>query len=121
MNIELLREYCLSLPGVKEDIKWEHDLCFKVAAKMFCITSLEAPHTISFKVTDEKYDELSISPDIIPAPYMARHKWVQVQSWSRLSHAEWESYVKQSYELVKAKLPKKVQLLLIDNSAASAI
>jgi predicted DNA-binding protein (MmcQ/YjbR family) len=115
MDIEHLREYCLSLPGVKEDIKWGHDLCFTVGKKMFCVTSLEAPHTISFKVTEDQYESLTVSPDILPAPYMARNKWVQVQSWSRLSGAEWQYYVKQSYELVRAKLPKKVQVGLADN------
>lgn len=112
MNIEQLREYCLSLPGVKEDIKWGHDLCFTVAEKMFCVTNLEAPHTISLKLPEEQFDQLSASPDIIPAPYLARNKWMQVQSWGRLTDIEWEYYVKQSYALVRAKLPKKVQVLL---------
>ncbi|WP_242919015.1 MmcQ/YjbR family DNA-binding protein [Pontibacter liquoris] len=109
MDIEKLRECCLQLPGVSEDIKWGADLCFSVAGKMFCVTSLEAPHAVSFKVREEEFDELSSSPQVIPAPYMARNKWVQVQEWGRLSMQEWESYVKQSYELVRSKLPKKIQ------------
>jgi predicted DNA-binding protein (MmcQ/YjbR family) len=112
MHIEQLREYCLSLPGVKEDIKWEHDLCFTVAGKMFCVASLEATHAVSFKVTEEQFDELSVSPAIIPAPYMARNKWIQVLAWSRLNDSEWKLYIRRSYELVTAKLPKKVQLSL---------
>lgn len=109
MNIEELRALCLSLPGVTEDIKWGADLCFLVGEKMFCVTSIDPPHSVSFKVTNEEFDEMVARPDIIPAPYMARNKWVNVQDWNMLTDAEWESYVKQSYSLVKAKLPKKLQ------------
>ena len=109
MNIEALRELCLGLPGVTEDIKWGADLCFLIGEKMFCVTSIEPPHTVSFKVTDEQFEEMTAKPLIIPAPYMARNKWVNVQKWDALTDPEWETYVNQSYTLVKAKLPKKVQ------------
>ena len=108
MNIDTLREYCMALPAVTEDIKWGHDLCFSVAGKMFCVAALEGPLTVSFKVKDDEFDEMSSSPGIIPAPYVARYKWVLVEEVSALSRKEWEHYVKQSYELVRAKLPKKV-------------
>ena len=75
---------------------------------MFCVVELHPPHYISFKVKDEEFDELVNSPDIIPAPYLARYKWVQVQKLSRLTNRQWEHYLHQSYELVKSKLPKKV-------------
>ena len=108
MNIEALRDLCLALPGVTEDVKWESDLCFLVADKMFCVTNLDAPQQVSFKVKDEEFGDLTAKAGIIPAPYLARYKWVQVQEWGLLSDAEWGDYVKQSYELMKAKLPKKV-------------
>ena len=109
MNIEALRELCLGLPGVTEDIKWGADLCFLVGEKMFCVTSIDPPHSVSFKVTNDQFDEVVARQGIIPAPYMARNKWVNVQEWSILTDTEWETYVKQSYSLVKAKLPKKIQ------------
>jgi predicted DNA-binding protein (MmcQ/YjbR family) len=59
-------------------------------------------------VRDDEFDELSNSPGIRPAPYVARYKWVLVEDVDRLSRKEWAQYVKQSYDLVKAKLPKKV-------------
>ena len=108
MNIETLRDYCRSLPAVTEDVKWGHDLCFSVAKKMFCVAALDGPLTVSFKVKDEEFDELSNSPGIRPAPYVARYKWVLVEEVSRLSRKEWEHYIRQSYDLVRAKLPKKV-------------
>ncbi|MFD2515667.1 MmcQ/YjbR family DNA-binding protein [Pontibacter locisalis] len=108
MNIEKLRELCLSLPGATEDIKWGADLCFLVGGKMFCATSIEPPHHVSFKVLEENFGEMINSSEIIPAPYLARYKWVQVKQWNSIKDEEWEFYVKQSYELVKAKLSKQV-------------
>ena len=108
MDIETLHDFCLGLPATTEDVKWGHDLCFSVAGKMFCVASLEAPLTVSFKVRDEEFDEMANSPGMRPAPYVARYKWVLVEEVGRLSREEWEHYVKQSYELVRAKLPKKL-------------
>ena len=108
MNIETLRELCRALPAVTEDVKWGHDLCFSVADKMFCVCALDGPLTVCFKVKDEEFDELSSSPGFSPAPYVARYKWVLVEDVNKLSRKEWSHYVKQSYELVKAKLPKGV-------------
>lgn len=109
MNTEKLRRFCLSLPGATEGIKWEDHLCFMVAEKMFVITGFEDNATLSFKVKDEEFEEMAAREGIIQAPYMARNKWVQVQRRTALKPAEWEHYLRQSYELVRSKLPKKVQ------------
>jgi predicted DNA-binding protein (MmcQ/YjbR family) len=109
MEIESLRKYCLSLPAVVEDIKWGHDLVFSVGGKMFCVASLETPLTFSFKVRDEEFEELSVQDGFMPAPYMARAKWVLVTNPAKLHKKEWEEYVKQSYEMIKAKLTRKVR------------
>ena len=108
MDIETLGDLCRSLPAVTEDVKWGHDLCFSVADKMFCVAALDGPLSVSFKVKDEEFDEMSSSPGIRPAPYVARYKWVLVEEIDSLSRKEWEHYIRQSYDLVKAKLPKKV-------------
>ena len=82
---DTLRKYCLSLPAVTEDVKWDNDLCFSVGGKMFCVTSLDPPFKIAFKVKDEEFDELSNMEGFIPAPYMARAKWVLVTEPERLN------------------------------------
>jgi predicted DNA-binding protein (MmcQ/YjbR family) len=109
MNLESLQSFCLNLPAATEDIKWGHDLCFSVGGKMFCVTSLEPPMSVSFKVTDDEFGELSAREGFMPAPYMARAKWVLVTDMSVLKTKEWQSLVKQSYELIKAKLTKKLR------------
>jgi predicted DNA-binding protein (MmcQ/YjbR family) len=107
MEIEVLRKFCLSLPAATEDIKWGNDLVFSVGGKMFCVSSLDAPFKFSFKVNDEEFEELSNADGFLPAPYMARAKWVLVTNPSKSNKKEWQQYIKQSYELVKAKLTKK--------------
>jgi predicted DNA-binding protein (MmcQ/YjbR family) len=107
MNIEQLRAFCLSLPHATEDVKWGNDLCFCIACKMFCITGFSSPLKVSMKVKDEEFEELSSSEGIVPAPYVARYKWILVEAVSRFSKKEWEHYIQQSYELVKGKLSKK--------------
>ena len=108
MDIEWFRKFCLSLPATSEDVKWGNDLCFLVAGKMFCVAGLEHPNKVAFKVPDEDFEELSTTEGFIPAPYMARAKWVMVQDISKVSKKDWEKYIRESYRLVKNKLPKKV-------------
>jgi predicted DNA-binding protein (MmcQ/YjbR family) len=109
MEIEVLRKFCLSLPAATEDIKWGNDLVFSVGEKMFCVSSLEPPYKFSFKVKDEEFEELSNTEGFMPAPYMARAKWVLITDPPKLNKKEREQYIKASYEMVKMKLTKKVR------------
>src|SRR5690349_8957428 len=110
MSIEDIQSICKPLPGVTEDIKWGHDLCFCVGAKMFCVVGLdEVPTSASFKVTDEEFDELSARPGFAPAPYMAKHKWVKTADINNMKRTEWKKYLVQSHQLVAAKLSTKLR------------
>lgn len=107
MTTETLRELCLALPGITEEIKWEHDLVFSIGGKMVCVTSFKEPFKASFKVRDEAYEEWCAREDVVPAPYLARAKWVMVGNEARLSKEEWHAAITTSYSLVAAKLTKK--------------
>ena len=109
MDIEMLRKICSSLRAVTEDVKWGNDLVFSVGDKMFCAASLEPPFSCSFKVPDDEFDEISNQNGFTPAPYMARAKWVMVTDPSKLNKKDWERFLKQSYELIKIKLTKKLR------------
>ena len=109
MNIDWLRKFCLSLPAVTEDVKWGNDLVFSIGEKKFCVASLEPPFKCSFKVADEEFEGLSNTDGFIPAPYMARAKWVLVTNPSKLNKKQWQQYIKQSYQLVSMKLTKKLR------------
>jgi predicted DNA-binding protein (MmcQ/YjbR family) len=106
MDIDIIRDICTELPSVTEDIKWGNDLCFSIAGKMFCVAALDRPLKVSVKVTDEEFGELSNQPGIIPAPYVARYKWILVEDINVFDQKKWAYYIGQSYQLVKARIPK---------------
>ena len=112
MDLDTLRQICLAHPGTTEEVQWVDHLLFKVAGKMFCITDLNDAGSTGFKVPDEEFEELSASGTFIPAPHMARAKWVKVVKPAALKTAEWKERIATSYQLVRAKLPKKVQATL---------
>lgn len=110
MSLAQVREFCRSLPDVGEDVKWGNDLVFTVGGKMFCVICLDPPHQVAFKCTPETFAELVEQPGLIPAPYMARAMWVQEPDPGRaLGRRDREKLIMVSYELVKAKLPKRRQ------------
>ncbi len=107
MNIDQLRKICLGFPGTTEQIQWEDDLLFKVGGKMFAITPLEPARLwLSLKADAEEFAELVERPGIIPAPYLARAKWIAIETADTLPGVEVAALLRKSYELVVAKLSK---------------
>jgi predicted DNA-binding protein (MmcQ/YjbR family) len=110
MTIEDIQRICKRYRGVTEDIKWGDHLCFNIGGKMFLVTAPDAvPCSASIKVADETFDEISGKEGFIPAPYMARYKWVFMDDINRLSKKQWESYIDTAYSLVASKLPLKTR------------
>jgi len=119
MNIDWVRQYCLSLPHSTEKVQWEDDLVFKVGGKMYAVVALEpGDRWLSFKCTPEEFAELVERPGIVPAPYLARAHWVSLQDPGALAQAEVKRLLREAYELVVAKLPKKTRAAL-DQSVAT--
>ena len=113
VTLAKLREYCLLFPGATEQIQWGADLVFKVGGKMFCVACTEvAANVMSFKCDDEMFAEMCERSGIIPAPYMARAKWIALERWDTLSDSELKPLVAEAYRLVKEKLPQKTQASL---------
>jgi predicted DNA-binding protein (MmcQ/YjbR family) len=106
-----LKKLAATWPGTTTDVKWGNDLMFSVGGKIFAgiANDREAVKEISFKVPDDQFLELTDQPGIVPAPYAARFKWVMVREPERYGRKWLENAVRTSYELVKAKLPKKVR------------
>lgn len=118
MNVDWIREHCLSLAGTTEQIQWGCDLVFKVGGKMFAVTPLEpAPVCMSFKCSDEDFAELIERPGVIPAPYLARAHWVALESEGALPRGEIERLLTKSHGLVLAKLPKRIQANILAKGA----
>jgi len=119
MNIDWVRELCLSFPGTTEEEVWTNDLTFKVAGKMFAHTVLiPAQVWLSFKASPEKFAELTERPNIIPAPYLARAKWVALESKEALPPEELAPLLRESYDMVAAKLPKKIRDAVLTGKAS---
>src|SRR5215475_10178756 len=114
MSLEKIREYCLSLTHATEEVLWQNDLVFKIGGKMFAVIGLDAgpASKFSFKCTPEEFAELTELDGIIPAPYAARYHWVSVQKPGALKQAEIKRLIKDAYEMVKEKLPKKTKAQL---------
>lgn len=112
MNTEALQQYCLSLPATTEDVKWEDHLTFLVAAKIFCMTSFAPDSPVVFKIDPEQFEVLCEREGIGQAAHFAKRQWIAINDRNALSVQEWKSYIRASYELVVAGLPKKVQAAL---------
>jgi predicted DNA-binding protein (MmcQ/YjbR family) len=122
MDAEWLRKLCLSFPGTTEQIQWGYDLLFKVGGKMFAVTPLEpAPVCLSFKASPEKFAELTERQNIIPAPYLARARWVALQTRDAVAHEELAGLLRESYEMILAKLPKKMQEAIAGGRTAGSV
>lgn len=121
MDIESAREYCLSFPHATEKVQWGADLVFKIAGKMFAVTVLEgaSKYCLSFKCTEEKFAELTERDGIDPAPYSARYHWVALESFDVLSERELKGLLRNSYDLVFEKLPKKIKSTLGETKAVA--
>jgi predicted DNA-binding protein (MmcQ/YjbR family) len=112
MNVESIRRYCMSFPNATEQVQWEHHLLFKIGGKIFVIADLNPPHHIALKCDPEQFAELTEREGIIPAPYLARAKWVSVERHDAVDADDLKGLIRNSYEMVKARLPKKVQARL---------
>jgi predicted DNA-binding protein (MmcQ/YjbR family) len=111
VDLETIRQHCLSFPAVTENIQWGADLVFKVGGKMFAVACVDRPAAIviSFKTTPDLFEQLTERDGIVPAPYLARAQWIALERFDALTPAELRDLVRGSYDLVFASLTKKLQ------------
>ncbi len=112
MTPAAFRKHALSLPGTECVQQWGDDQVYKIVGKMFAMTD-KAFTKISFKCSNEAFHILTESGAAIPAPYLARAKWVQVGPQA-LPDSELRQRIKQAYAIVRARLTRKVQATLPD-------
>ncbi|MBL8511415.1 MAG: MmcQ/YjbR family DNA-binding protein [Betaproteobacteria bacterium] len=111
MNIAATQKFCASLPHAKGEIKWEVDFVYTIGGKMFAVVCLDSKgrEHVSFKVDEARFLEYTDRDGFIPAPYLARAKWVQVTDLKKVNDAELKDLLRRSYQLVAAKLTKKLR------------
>lgn len=108
MDIESFREYCLSLPGTTEGMKWDH-LCFMIEEKIFVIADIDTGSSFSIKCNPDDFDALTARDGIAQAYHLAKRQWIQIENLDVLNDNELKARVAESRALVLAKLPKKTQ------------
>ena len=114
MRFDRLKTYALSLPHVTTNKQWGECLVFKVAGKMFLVLALDGDiiDGVVFKCDPADFDALTDIDGITQAPYCAKRMWVRVGDLSALPEPELQQRIRTSYDLVRAKLPKKIQATL---------
>ena len=111
MRLPSLKAYALSLPHTTVVKQWGECLVHKVGGKMFLIIALDADTIdgVVFKCTPDEFDELTDIDGITQAPYCAKRHWVRIGDLDALPAAELNRRIRRSYDLVVAKLTKKLR------------
>lgn len=104
-----LLDFCRSLPGATEDVKWEVHLVFSVGDKMFAIFDVGDGEPVRFKVDPGEFPILIQQPGISPAPHLARASWIRLEHPAVLPRDVLEDLLRESHELVAAKLSKRLR------------
>ncbi|WP_371529248.1 MmcQ/YjbR family DNA-binding protein [Streptomyces sp. NBC_01283] len=115
MNPQELRAFCLSFNDAVEEFPFGPEASvFKVAGKMFALTSLDAsPLTVNLKCDPEIAVQLRAAhPEIVPGWHMNKRHWNTVTVDAKLPDQQVRELVEDSYDLVVAGLPKAERLRL---------
>ena len=108
--------FCGALPAATFVEQWGGAQVWKVGGKVFAIAWFEAGRQpeITFKVSDIGWEVLREAAGCRPAPYMASRglKWIQSFAKPGLSKRELKAYLRASYDMVAAALPKRTKLTL---------
>jgi len=107
--------FCGGLNNSENVVQWGNSSVWKIGGKIFAIHSIwgEGSHgKISFKCHTNSFAILTELPGIIPAPYLARAKWVQLQEEDALYVDDIHDYIESAYFIIATKLTKKLQAQL---------
>jgi predicted DNA-binding protein (MmcQ/YjbR family) len=111
MNIEELRDYCLSKEGCEETFPFgDETMVFKVNGKVFLLAGLEYnPVQFNAKCNPELALELRERyPCVIPGYHMNKKHWNTIVCDGSVSDILYREWIDHSYELVAASSGKKV-------------
>ena len=112
MNIESIREYCLSLPLVTEDFPFdETTLVFRIMGKIFACLDLERPEWVTMKCNADYALELrEVHPEVEGAWHWNKKYWNQVNLYGGLEDDFIQGLLRHSYSEVVKKLKKQERM-----------
>ncbi len=118
MDIEQVREYTLSIPGVTEDQPFGDDIItYRIEGKIFLCLWLgggrhdmkDGQSRFALKLTPERNEELREHySSVLPAWHWNKKHWSDVY-YDLLDEQVVKPWIKESYDLVVSKLPKAVR------------
>ena len=87
MNVPAIQKFCSALPHATGDVKWGVDQVYSIGGRMFCVACVDSKKqsSVAFKVDDDLFLSYSDRDGFIPAPYMARAKWVKIVNLKKIS------------------------------------
>lgn len=111
MNIEEVREYCLSLPQTTEDFPFdESTLVFRIEQKIFAMVDLENTQWFVLKCEPEyALDLRERFSEISGAWHMNKRYWNQLNLFGTLPDKLVKHLIRHSYNEVVKKLPRKIK------------
>ncbi|MEP0521704.1 MAG: MmcQ/YjbR family DNA-binding protein [Hyphomicrobiales bacterium] len=118
MTLDEYNAFCGSLIGTTSVVQWGGSHVWKVGGKMFAISDLgsgsakaasDSPIALAIKCGDMSYRMLTELNGIIPAPYLARAKWVRVEADAEFSDDDRKAYIAEAHRIIGEKLSKKMQ------------
>ena len=116
MTYDKFNAFCRSLPATTTVVQWGGSHVWKVGGKVFAIGggSHRDEFAVSFKCTKTSFAILSELPGLRPAPYLASRglPWMQRIDMRSFSDHDLKPYIRQSYAMILATLPKKTQVAL---------
>ncbi|WP_319533239.1 MmcQ/YjbR family DNA-binding protein [uncultured Cohaesibacter sp.] len=111
--------YCGQMQGTTNVIQWGDASVWKIGGKIFAICSNwsakgekdeeRSGPRFSFKCSDLAFELLPDEEGIVPAPYLARAKWVQLQYPDAMSDEDLKLHLDAAYEIIARKLTKTVR------------
>ena len=120
MDIEQVRNYCLSKPYATEDMPFGPEyVVFRIGGKIFCCLALVLGHVVQLKWSPDEFDEV-----IDKYPYVRQawhwHKRHMIQfdfDETPIPDAVVKDLIDRAYSYVRGRLPKKIQNQLFSISA----
>jgi predicted DNA-binding protein (MmcQ/YjbR family) len=111
MNNEEYREYCTNKPGVTEGFPFDDKvLVFKVMGKMFALCDVDLFESVNLKCDPDKAIELREQFEgVNPGYHMSKKHWNTIEMDGSIPDNLFREWIDDSYNLVVAKLPRKLR------------
>lgn len=114
MNIEEIREYCLSLPAVTEDFPFDDvNLVMRVCGKIFACLPLDNPDTVVLKCDADRAAALRESHSCITGAWHWNKKYWNQMPASQIETPLMRELIDHAYAEVVRKLPKKLRSTIV--------